>query len=135
MMEKPPSISTEELYKNLRNDRFRIIDLRPVEAYNGWKLKNELRGGHIRNAKSLPAKWLNYIDWMEIARSKGIHPDYTLVIYGYDPEHSQKAARLFMKAGYHQVKIYEDFLDRWTVDPELPMDHLARYRQLVPRNG
>jgi len=131
-MEKPPSISTEELYKNLKNDRFKIIDLRPVEAYNGWKLKNEFRGGHIQNARSLPAKWLNYIDWMETVRSKGIHPEHTLVIYSYDPGHSQKAARLFMKAGYHQVKIYEDFLDRWTADPELPMEHLAKYRQLVP---
>ena len=59
--------------------QFKIIDVRPVDAYNGWKLHNETRGGHIPGAKSLPTKWLKYIDWIEIACHKNILPENELV--------------------------------------------------------
>ncbi|RQD74470.1 MAG: thiosulfate sulfurtransferase [Candidatus Syntrophonatronum acetioxidans] len=130
-MDKLKYISTEELMKNLNNNQIKIIDVRSVEAYNGWKLKGECRGGHIRGAKSLPIKWLNYIDWLEIVRSKDIFPDHTLVIYSYNHSDSQKVARHFIKAGYHKVKLYNDFLDEWIVNPEFPMEYLPRYRHLV----
>lgn len=124
-------VSTELLVKNLNNQQIKIIDVRPVEAYNGWKLKGEYRGGHIRGAKSLPVKWLNYIDWLEIVRSKEIFPEQTLVIYGYDRSDSEKAAKRFIEAGYHNINIYLGFLDSWSVNPELPMEYLPRYRHLV----
>lgn len=130
-MDKLEYISTEQLMKNLNNNQIKIIDVRSVEAYNGWKLKGEYRGGHIRGAKSLPIKWLNYIDWLEIVRSKDIFPDHTLVIYSYDHSDSQKVARQFIRAGYHKVKLYNGFLDSWSVNPKLPMEYLPRYRHLV----
>lgn len=124
-------ISTEQLSENLDNDQIKIIDVRSCEAYNGWKLKCEKRGGHIKGAKSLPAKWLNYIDWLEIVRSKEIYPENTLVIYSYDKNHSEKVAKYFLKAGYKDINIYDGFIDSWSVNPELPMDYLPRYRNLV----
>lgn len=124
-------VSTELLVKNLNNQQIKIIDVRSVEAYNGWKLKGECRGGHIRGAKSLPIKWLNYIDWLEIVRNKEISPEQTLVIYGYDRSDSEKAAKRFVEAGYHNINIYEGFLDIWSANPELPMEYLPRYRHLV----
>ena len=130
-MDKLEYISTEQLMKNLNNNQIKIIDVRSVEAYNGWKLKGEYRGGHIRGAKSLPIKWLNYIDWLEIVRSKDIFPDHTLVIYSYDQRDSEKVARQFIRAGYHKVKLFNGFLDSWSVNPELPMEYLPRYRHLV----
>jgi len=76
-------ISGIELLGMIGEPEVRIIDVRPVDAYNGWMLQNESRGGHIKGAKSLPAKWTNYIDWIEIVRSKGILPEHTVVLYGY----------------------------------------------------
>ncbi len=74
-------ISTVELKVFLAEARGFVIDIRPVDAYNGWKLQGESRGGHIKEAKSLPFKWTKYIDWIEIVRSKGILPDKQIVVY------------------------------------------------------
>lgn len=63
-------ISTSELSDFINLNRGIIIDVRSIDAYNGWKLGNEIRGGHIPGAKSLPSKWATYIDWIEIVRSK-----------------------------------------------------------------
>lgn len=124
-------ITTEQLYSIINEKNTVIIDIRPVDAYNGWKLQNEKRGGHIKGAKSLPLKWSNYIDWIEIVRSKNILPAHNLVIYSYNPEDAEKIAELFIKAGYQNISIYNQFIDEWCANEKYPMDHLARYRQLV----
>lgn len=48
----------------------KVIDVRPIDAYNGWQLQHEVRGGYIFGARSLLSKWLKYIDWLEIVRLK-----------------------------------------------------------------
>ena len=124
-------ISTHDLLRQLGNPGVKVIDVRPVDAYNGWKLQQESRGGHIKGAKSLPYKWLNYIDWIEIVRTKDILPDTSLVVYGYNPEETQKVGDQFARAGYTQVRVYHQFLDEWCVDEGLPMEKLSRYKYLV----
>src|SRR5664279_657085 len=76
-------ISTNEVFQLLGKPETKIIDIRPIDAYNGWCLQNESRCGHIKGAKSLPAKWIEYIDWIEIVRAKKILPQHKIVIYGY----------------------------------------------------
>ncbi len=124
-------ISTDELIALHETNTLKIIDVRPVDAYNGWKLQNELRGGHIRGAKSLPVKWADYMDWIEIVRHKNIIPDDNIVLYGYTADQSQKVARLFVKAGYHHISLYHDFVDEWAGNHQFPMDKLEKYSQLV----
>jgi 3-mercaptopyruvate sulfurtransferase SseA len=65
-------IKTYELAEILKMSEIKIIDIRPVEGYNGWILGNEMRGGHIKGAKSLPYKWFNNINWIEIVKAKRI---------------------------------------------------------------
>lgn len=125
------SISTEELFTKIDDDNVKIIDIRPVEAYNGWKLQGENREGHIKNAKSLPFKWLNYIDWIEIVRSKEIFPYHSIIVYGYDEDSIEQVTRQFKKAGYTDLFKYIHFLDEWNENPFYPMEKLSRYRQLV----
>jgi thiosulfate/3-mercaptopyruvate sulfurtransferase len=125
-------ISTLELFDFIEKKLGLVIDVRPVDAYNGWELRNESRGGHIPGAKSLPLKWTDYIDGIEIVRAKGILPDHQLVIYGYTPEESGQAARFFARAGYSSLRVYNGFLYEWAADPDLPMDHLERFHHLVP---
>lgn len=123
--------TTNELLALLENKNIKIIDVRPTDAYNGWKCENETRGGHIKGAKSLPIKWAKYMDWIEIVRSKQILPDNKIVIYGYTAEQSGKVAVLFAKAGYRNISVYNKFIEEWAVNDDLPMERLARYKHLV----
>ncbi len=123
--------ATEEIIDLLRSRESKFVDIRPVDAYNGWKLRNELRGGHIEGARSLPVKWVNYIDWIEIVRSKEILPHDRLILYGYEKEKTEMAARRFIGAGYRDVSVYHDFVGEWSANTGLAMENLPRYRQLV----
>lgn len=109
----------------------KIIDVRSGDAYNGWKLRNEENGGHIKGAKSLPVKWTQYMDWIETVRHKGIKPEDELVLYGYTTEEIERVASQFQKAGYRNIFLYNKFLEEW-VPRNLPMEKLPRYQQLVP---
>ena len=131
MIHKINHLSTRELITFIENKEGFIIDVRPVDAYNGWRLQGESRGGHIKGAKSLPFKWTKYIDWIEIVRSKGILPEKRILIYGYSSKEVETVAQSFIRAGYHDVGIYDHFIDEWTVNLELPMENLERYAHLV----
>lgn len=108
-----------------------IIDIRPVDAYNGWTLQGEKRGGHIRGARSLPLKWSDYIDWIEIVRHKNILPENEIFIYGYNREDQEKAVKRFWDSGYRRISVYSDFREEWSSDDSYPMEHLPRYENLV----
>ena len=125
-------ITTEELSARIEKPGLKLIDVRPVDAYNGWTLKGEGRGGHISGARCLPAKWADYIDWLDIIQSKGLTPEDELVIYGYQPEEIDKVGRQFTKAGYDNVRAYYSFVDEWSANEEYPMDSLVRHKHLVP---
>jgi thiosulfate/3-mercaptopyruvate sulfurtransferase len=124
-------ISTNDLFKLLEDPMTQIIDVRPVEAYNGWKLHNEKRGGHIKNARSLPLKWTNYIDWIEIVQAKNIELDHKIIIYGYDKSDAEKVASMFTRVGYPNIRIYDAFISEWSKTNALPMNFLPRYKNLV----
>lgn len=110
----------------------RIIDVRPVDAYNGWPLRGEARGGHIATAKSLPAKWTRYIDWPDIVQAKGLKPEHELLVYGYEEQEAARVADHLVRAGYENVHLYDRFMSEWSLDGELPMQHLPRFHHLVP---
>jgi 3-mercaptopyruvate sulfurtransferase SseA len=122
MANGPIPLSTEELRILVGNPQVQIVDVRPIDAYNGWRLRDEVRGGHVRGARTLPARWSAYLDWIEIVRAKGIAPDQTLVAYGYDREETECVAGLFLRAGWEQVRVYHDFAGEWCADDRLPMD-------------
>ena len=52
------TISTTELRDRLDDPTLTIVDVRPLAAYNGWRLDGEARGGHIPGARAFPAAWL-----------------------------------------------------------------------------
>lgn len=124
-------VSTTELQLLLTNKDCMLIDCRATEAYNGWKIKGESRGGHIRGAFSLPSKWAQYIDWIEIVRHKEIMPHHKIIVYGYHQEEALKVAQRFIGADYNDVSIYKGFTDEWIPDNSLPMEHMPRYKHLV----
>jgi thiosulfate/3-mercaptopyruvate sulfurtransferase len=124
-------ISGKELLSMIGKPEVRIIDVRPVDSYNGWCLQNESRGGHIKGAKSLPAKWTNYIDWIEIVRSKEILPEHTVILYGYPDGDADKVSGLFERAEYRNLFVYRNFVDEWSANKDFPIEKLPRFKHLV----
>jgi thiosulfate/3-mercaptopyruvate sulfurtransferase len=124
-------ITTEELKESLGKKNVIVIDVRSVNAYNGWQPGGEKRGGHIPGARSLPVKWTKYMDWIEVVRSRNITKDKDIILYGYTLEDAEKVAEQFQKAGYEKLSVYTGFVEKWSANDELPMSRLERYRQLV----
>ncbi|MGF1584062.1 MAG: rhodanese-like domain-containing protein [Bacteroidales bacterium] len=124
-------VTTGELTKIIDKLSSQIIDIRPSDAYNGWQLNNESRGGHIRGARTLPFKWTTYIDWIEMVRLKQILPEHDIVIYGYNKDEIDTVADRFLRSGYTSVGVYYYFSEEWAADPSLPVQNLERYSQLV----
>ncbi|MCL4497156.1 MAG: hypothetical protein M1467_03490 [Deltaproteobacteria bacterium] len=54
-MEKFKQISTDDLLSLLVHEHVKIIDIRSINEYNGWKLRNENRGRPYQRGKS-PAR-------------------------------------------------------------------------------
>jgi len=131
MSSKLHQITTGELLNKINDSSSKIIDVRPVDAYNGWQLKNEKRGGHIQNAKSLPFKWTKYIDWIEMVHKKQILPEHQVIIYGYEKDEIDQVAKRFFKSGYNKVFVYYDFINEWIANEKLPMQQLERFKNLV----
>ncbi len=125
-------ITTEELIPLIGMSNVSIIDIRQADAYNGWKLYGEKRRGHIKDARSLPYSWSRYLDWLAVVRSKDILPEHKIIIYGVSTDENIKIAKMFEKAGYTNIYIYNDFIDEWTSNPDLPMEYLPRYDRIVP---
>lgn len=111
-----------------------VVDVRPMAAYNGWPLRNEVRGGHIAGAVPFPVSWFSAMESDEripLLNSKGIAPDKNLILYGYDSDDARTAASRLIELGYASLRIFEDGLPAWAADPDKPMDRLPRYRKLV----
>lgn len=131
MAAQPHIVTTEELLRNIEKQNHILIDARSMAAYNGWSLKNEPRGGHIKGAKSLPYKWTGYIDWLEIVKSKGITRGNSITIYGYHPDESIEVATMLQRAGYDNIRLYHDFVEEWSKNDQMPMQQLTNFRHLV----
>lgn len=125
-------ITSERLVCLTDNDKIHIIDIRQADAYNGWRLQGERRGGHIKNARNIPFKWFKYYDWIEIVNNKNLKPENLIVIYGYDAEEILKASDQFRRAGFDNIELYFHFKDEWAEDLKYPMENLPGYRNLVP---
>ena len=62
------TISTSELCGRLSDPEQTIIDVRPLPAFNGWRLAGEVRGGHIPGAVAFPSAWLTRVDDAALVR-------------------------------------------------------------------
>jgi len=116
-----------ELINN--SDRL-LLDVRPPEAYNGWTLRNERRGGHIKGASSFPASWRQSSEWPILLKNKGITNNKKIIVYSYEDQESRVMARALEAAGFENISVYDGFMD-WSEDKELPMGRLPRFYRLV----
>ena len=126
-----------ELLRNRRDDpNLTVVDIRPTSAFNGWRLGDETRGGHVPGAASFPAAWLASVDRPEIERllaGKRVGPDRQVVVYDASAEtgDAQRVAATIRELGVADVSILAGGFAAWAADPERPVDRLARHDRLV----
>jgi thiosulfate/3-mercaptopyruvate sulfurtransferase len=128
-----PTISTSELRESLWDADLTIVDVRPLAAYNGWRLRGEARGGHIPGAVAFPGAWLHSVDETEIERllaSKGIVAGRNVVVYGDDLAVAAFTAKL-KSVGLEGARAYDAGFGAWAAEERLPVDCLPRYDRLV----
>jgi thiosulfate/3-mercaptopyruvate sulfurtransferase len=128
------TITTSALAEQLLNAAAVVVDVRPIAAYNGWRLQGEQRGGHIRGAVACPLSWATVLESGEfrvLLSAKGITPAKTVVLYGYTAGDTKAAARKLAALGYENVLTYDAGLAAWAADPDLPLAQLPRYEKLV----
>ena len=128
------TISTDELRDRLGDPDLTIVDVRPLAAYNGWRLRHEARGGHVPGAVSFPVAWLRTVDAPEIERllnSKRIEPGRSIVVYGYGPEDAVPLATHLLASGFEDVRTYDTGWFAWASEDSLPVESLPNYEKLV----
>jgi thiosulfate/3-mercaptopyruvate sulfurtransferase len=128
------TLSTAELRHRLGDPGLVVVDVRPLAAYNGWRLQGEARGGHIRGAVAFPLTWLDQVQAGELGAllaSKGIRREKTIVVYGYDAQDSARLLGKLEELGYEAVLAYDAGLAEWAAVDDLPLDRLPNYEKLV----
>lgn len=129
-----PTISTTELRDRLGDPGLTVIDARPLTGYNGWRLGDEARGGHLPGAVAFPSAWLTSVDAPEIRRildEKGVVQGRDVVVYGTLGDDAQAVAAGLAALGIENVRVYADGFTTWAADPDLPLERLAKYDRLV----
>jgi 3-mercaptopyruvate sulfurtransferase SseA len=129
-----PSITTDELRAQLGDPDLTVVDVRPIAAYNGWRLTAEPRGGHVPGAVSFPSAWLHSVETAEVERllrSKEIGSHRSVVLYGQGDDDVSGLAGWLEAAGHPEVRIYDAGWAAWAADETLPVEKLPLHEKLV----
>jgi molybdopterin synthase sulfurtransferase len=112
----------------------KVVDTRPMSAFNGWRLRDESRGGHIPGAIAFPQTWAAGMfdaDLVEMLAGKGLVPGFSIVLYGYEEEDSTSFAHRLANLGFADVSVFAGGFSQWAAQPDLEVIRLPRNRQLV----
>ncbi|MGK0465698.1 MAG: 3-mercaptopyruvate sulfurtransferase SseA [Clostridium sp.] len=128
-------ISTKDLQGKLGNDEWVIVDTRESDAFNGWKLDDVKRGGHIKGATDFSAAWLKVEDENkskridEALKTKGITSEKNIVLYDANGKDSGEVADFLLQKGYKNLYTYD--VKDWAKDESLEMASYENYKMLV----
>jgi 3-mercaptopyruvate sulfurtransferase SseA len=128
------TIDTDELSGRLGDPQLVIVDVRPLANYDGWRLGDELRGGHVPGAVSFPSAWLGSVDAPEIDRllaGKGVTAGREIVVYGHDLDDAGRFVERLDSLGLAGGRVLEGGFGAWAADPGLPIEKLPRHDRLV----
>jgi molybdopterin synthase sulfurtransferase len=128
-----PTIGTDELRRRLDERTLTVVDVRPLAAYNGWRLNGEARGGHIPGAVALPAPWLDLLDPAEVERLldlKDVASARDVVVYGDRADEAGAVGARLAALGHGPVRVYAGWAE-WAADESLPLERLPNYEKLV----
>jgi molybdopterin synthase sulfurtransferase len=103
-----PGPATADLREQLADPSVVIVDVRPMAAYNGWRLHGEARGGHIPGAVAFPRTWLSNFADAEVARvlrKKGVTTHRTIVVYGDREDDAVDLVATLARLGFEHVRL------------------------------
>ena len=128
--------STADVAARIGRPDCQIVDVRDSNAFNGWILGREQRGGHIRGAMNLALRWIDEHPQaaLRLVESNGLEKKQ-VVIYGNSVDEARRMARWLRtekQLSSNQLFIYADGVEAWSRRASLPMDRLPRYEKLVP---
>ncbi len=130
------TIATKELQDKLSDDSWVVVDTRINDAFNGWKLDEVERGGHIKGAVDFSANWLT-VDSKDkektldkALQTKGIEKDKNIVLYDANGKDAKEVANYLSEKGYKNLYTYN--VADWAKDESLPMESYENYEMIVP---
>lgn len=130
------TIATKELQDKLSDDSWVVVDTRINDAFNGWKLDEVERGGHIKGAVDFSANWLT-VDSKDKEKTldkaletKGIEKDKNIVLYDANGIDAKEVANYLSEKGYKNLYTYN--VADWAKDESLPMESYENYEMIVP---
>jgi molybdopterin synthase sulfurtransferase len=128
------TITTGELRDRLDDPGITIVDVRPLAAFNGWRLEGEARGGHVPGAVAFPAAWLDSVDEAEIERlleAKGIVVGREVIVYGYGADDAAALTTKLRGLDIDGARVLVGGAAAWAADDTLPIERLPNYEKLV----
>jgi 3-mercaptopyruvate sulfurtransferase SseA len=129
-----PTIDADALLAALGSPDLTLIDARPIAGYNGWRLHDEPRGGHIPGAVAFPVAWLRSADGPEIARllaAKGATAGRRVVVYGDGDTDAHALAAHVRGLGIDDVTALTGGFAGWAADESRPLERLPHFQRLV----
>ena len=130
----PEVISTTILSRRLHEPGIVLVDVRALAAFNGWRLRDEARGGHLPGAVAFPIEWLTTVEPAELDRlveSKGLATARSIVVYGDGLADAATFARWLLEGGPRDVAVLDPGFEGWATDPSLPLERLPGFERLV----
>lgn len=129
-------ISIGDVTKAVNDKNWTLVDTRPSDAYNGWKLDGVKRGGHLPGAVDFPATWLDSEHdakdeiLRRALRAKGLGPDQHIVLYGTNLRDRNRIAAYFRGAGF--TRLYDFDFNVWADDLNQPLVRYKNFHLLLP---
>lgn len=129
-------LSTKDIQEKQGKNDWVIVDTRENDAYNGWKLDDVKRGGHIKGAADFSAAWLKVeakdkdarLD--EALKVKGITQDKNIVLYDANGKDADEVLKYLSQKGFKNLYKYD--VKKWAEDESLPMEAYENYQMIVP---
>ncbi|MEM8671754.1 MAG: rhodanese-like domain-containing protein [Planctomycetota bacterium] len=129
-------LNTSAVSEILNDSKWVVVDTRPSDAYNGWKLNGVRRGGHLPGAIDFPANWLDSDKedtetiLSEALQTKGMTPEHRVLLYSTNQSDLQRVAGFLQKRGFKELHGYN--VNQWAMDPEMPLIKYPTFQLIVP---
>lgn len=128
-------VGTAQMSALLNQDGVVFVDSREPDAFNGWVLNEEQRGGHIPKATNLAASWVTrkLERTADATRAKHLEKADMIVVYGENTTQAQIVADWLVSQGLtsDKIGIYADGYAAWA-KTDLPVVRLPHYEHIVP---
>jgi molybdopterin synthase sulfurtransferase len=128
------AVATADLEGRLDRTGTAIVDVRPLAGFNGWRLGDEARGGHVPGAIAFPRSWLFSLEDVEVnalLADKGILDADEVIVYGSGRADAGAVADRLASLGRSNIRIYASGWATWAADERRPVDRLPHYEALV----